>query len=315
VRGPFLSLWPYLWRACGVCALLAVTVLPTTVGMIALTVATRDSGTPTLVGALPLLCFLVLEGACVVVWVPRLGWLVRFRRAVRGFRSVTHGRIVLHYAPALAERWDFAVFLEECHADLDHLARRFGFPLRGRVTIWLFARCRDVAQILGPRYGGAALCLANAVLVADDHNVRECLRHEFVHLFSARWNPFAPPLIAEGLSVWLQAEDQDRRLDERAQRWLARRGLRLRLLLKRSFFFAEANRHACYGVAGSFTGFLIRRFGWERYQQFFRTGAGWRVLPRFEQCFGMSLDKAEGEWRTEILALEVLRRRLRGSPF
>jgi hypothetical protein len=51
--------------------------------------------------------------------------------------------------------------------------------------------------------GGTVLMHANAVLLAADCPLREGLRHELAHLFAFRWNLHAPPLVQEGLAVWL----------------------------------------------------------------------------------------------------------------
>jgi len=44
---------------------------------------------------------------------------------------------------------------------------------------------------------------------------------------------------------------------------------KLEFLLKRKFFFSEANRTRSYFLAASFTGFLIRHYGWEKYKKLY----------------------------------------------
>ena len=235
----------------------------------------------------------------------------RLYGGIRQFRTVTSRRVTLHYAPGLADQWDFAALLERCETELDHLIKWFGFPLRRRPVVFLFAKYQEIQRIFGPGYGGTALASVNAIVVADESNLGELIRHELAHLFSARWNRLAPPLLSEGLSTCLQGTETDRPIDVRARPLLANRDLTLARLLDRKFFFSKPNAHACYTLAGSFTGFLIRRYGWERYRRFYRRCVGPCFRAQFVRCFGVSLDKAEWQWRTELLVMEVLNRRRR----
>jgi hypothetical protein len=250
-------------------------------------------------------------GALLLVGGRRWRWLWRFTRQVRRFRTVTNGRIALHFAPELNDKWHMPTLLQRCQEELNLLTERFGSPLRGHVVVFLFAFYRDIGTIFGPRYGGAALSFANAIVIADDNNVQESMRHEFAHLFSARWNLFAPPLLKEGLSVWLQETIWGQSIDNAARLSLGNPSLRIPLLLKPSFFFAEPQRHACYALAGSFTGFLVRRFGWQQYHKFFRHCNGIRFRAKFKKCFGVTLEKAEWQWRNEVNIMPILNARVR----
>src|SRR5260370_10475088 len=86
-----------------------------------------------------------------------------------------------------------------------------------------------------------------------------------------------------------------------AARLLLKTGnLNLPLLLKRQFFFAELHRHSCYVLAGSFNGFLIRRYGWQKYYKLFRTCDGLGFPKKVYKCFGVTLEEAERQGRNEI---------------
>jgi hypothetical protein len=242
----------------------------------------------------------IVAGVAVLVCGWRSRWLWRFTTHVRRFRTASEGPIVLHYAPELNGKWDVRMLLRRCRAELDSLAGGFGSPLRGRAVVFLVTSHRDIGRIFGPHYGGTALPCANAIVIADDNYVRESMRHEFAHLFSGRWSLFAPPLLSEGLSVWLQGTEWGQPIDRAARPLLGDRSLTLHLLLRPEFFFAEQNRYSCYALAGSFSGFLIRRYGWERYRNLFRLCGRGGFRKTFEKCFGVSLEKAEWRWRNEI---------------
>jgi hypothetical protein len=158
-----LSLWPYYWR-----------------GLLLLAVAAFAAFAP--FTAVPTLVFVSL-------WASEQGsgWLWRFLRHVRRFRTAVDAGLVVHYAPGL----DPAALLRACREESEQLARWFEFPLRGRVVVYLFASTRDVRDVFGAVYGGTALASANAVVLANDNNLRESLRHELAHLFSFYWSEAA----------------------------------------------------------------------------------------------------------------------------
>ena len=259
----------------------------------------------------PALC--IPTFACVVAFFAlyywRNRWLWRFGRRVWRFRTLSDKRVLVHYAPELEDKWNWSIFLERCRADLDELTERFGFRLRRRPVVYLFANRREFSMIFGRPCGGRAILLATAVVIANDTNLDDLMRHEFAHLFSATWNFFAPPLLSEGLSVWLEETIAGRPIDKEARPLIANRNLKLPLLLKRKFFYGEPHRHACYVLAGSFTGFLMRRYGWKAYRKLYRRCDGVRFRAKFKRCFGVSFEKAEWQWRNELIIMEILKRR------
>jgi hypothetical protein len=236
-------------------------------------------------------------------------------RRVRRFRTVSADRVALHYAPQLSSKWHMPTLLRDCEVELDRLADRFGFHLRGRVAVFLFASHKDIGKIFGPRYGAIAFSFANAIVVADDNSVQESIRHELAHLFSARWGSLPPALLSEGLAVWLQETYRGQPIERAARPLLGNRHLTIPKLLNPKFFFDEQHIHSCYVLAGGFTSFLIRRYGWHKYCQLYRRCNGIRFRAKFERCFGVSLEKAEWQWRNEIMIMQVLNARLRQSIY
>jgi hypothetical protein len=166
-----------------------------------------------------------------------------------------------------------------------------------------------VSKIYGPGYAGTALSALNAIVIANDMNLKRVTRHELAHLFSSRWSQHAPPLLQEGLSVWLEGTVASEPTDIATRLDLADQNLKVAQLLDRKFFFSTAHRLACYALAESFTGFLIRRYGWDRYRQLYRSCNGRRFRAKFTRCFGVSLEKAEWQWHSELQLMDVLNRR------
>ena len=152
---------------------------------------------------------------------------------------------------------------------------------------------------------------ANAVFLTANNVNRATLRHEMGHLFSLRWNSSAPPIMAEGLSTWLQETDRGRAIDAAACQICLSARPDLKKFLDRKFFFAESHQYNCYVLSGSFTSFLIRRYGWDRYRTVLPERRGRpRFESRFRKFFGLSLREAERRWLAEVLAMATLNQRL-----
>lgn len=302
MRHPLRSLRPFLWLSL---ALLIWFQVPTFILLALFRVPVPEG---LIVGHLAITTLLVAFYA----WLYR--WLWRFCRRVRRFATAENARIALHYEPELVGMASISALLQFCEKELDNLTQWFGSPLRGRVNVFLFARWRDISAIYGSGYGGLAISRANLIVIAWDNNVPESVRHELAHLFAFRWSVQAPPLLSEGLPVWLQGSHWGRSIDDEARTLIQRPCPRLTKLLRKKFFFAEAQRQACYLLAGSFTGFLIRRYGWDSLRELYRCCDGTRFAAKFEKCFGISLDKADWQWRNEVMVMPILNRRLGRKP-
>ena len=59
-------------------------------------------------------------------------------------------------------------------------------------------------------------------------------------------------------------------------------------LLRRRDFHRPEVRGRNYAWAGSFVGYLIRRFGWARFEQLYRRSHAWNVRVRFERVYGFT---------------------------
>ncbi len=49
----------------------------------------------------------------------------------------------------------------------------------------------------------------------------------------------------------------------------------------------------------------LRRYGWKRYRKLYRLCDGIRFAAKFQSCFGISLEKAESQWRNELMTCRV----------
>jgi hypothetical protein len=197
--------------------------------------------------------------------------LLRFVWSVRSFRRAATPQVIVYREPGVWPVWAAPSLLSRCEAELVSLKTWFGFPLRARPRVFVFRDCREIGRLFGERYGAIALVQQHTVLIAANNDLFESLRHELAHLFTARLNPFAPSLLNEGLAMHLQRTLSGQQLCALARPVLRDRRLCLAALLSERFFFAEPQRHACYILAGSFTDFLVRRYGWDCYRRLLRS--------------------------------------------
>jgi hypothetical protein len=237
-------------------------------------------------------------------------WLWWFLPHVARFRTWSKPGIVIHYARELDQLWDWSILAQHCEKEAEDLGRRVGFALRRPIVVYFFAAHTTIGRIFGRHYGGTALHHANAIVIPLDCCWQEMMRHELVHLFSARWTPRTCTLLNEGLATCLQETWGGRPIDLLALPLLGNGALRLPALLDRKFFFSDPYRRFCYILAGSFTGFLIRRFGWDTYRRLFCMAVRVRFHVALQRCCGQSLERAEAEWRAELQTVAVLRARL-----
>jgi hypothetical protein len=241
-------------------------------------------------------------------------WLWRLVRCAWRFQTIRNPRIVLRFESGCHSHVRRQKIARVCEDQLDDLAEQFGFSLRRPVTVFLLRDTEQVTHVYGRLCAGFAIVPANAIVIAPTCNLtpEELIRHELVHLFAGRWGSLKPVLNSEGLAVWLQATEGGVPIDVAALPHVRHRGLRLPAMLKTSFFRDPCREHACYMLAGSFTGFLINRYGWRAYRRFYRAVANWGCYRWvFRRHFGLSLEQAEKEWRSELIVPEVLRRRMR----
>jgi Peptidase MA superfamily len=283
VSRPVLHLWPTVVRRVG------PILLPAAAGLIL--------GWP----------YAALGGWVTCVWLlagwSHLRWLWWFASIVRRFETVRGAKVILLRAPDLGNNPFLPTFLKTVETRLRSLSGQFGFPLRRTVAVYLFARTQQITDLFGPTYGACALPALNAIALAEDCDWEEIVEHELAHLFAARWNPSAPPILREGLAVWLQGAQFGRPVVVQARAVLADSSLGLGTLLDPQAFFSPARIHDCYALAGSFTGFLIRRFGWDGYRRLYRRCDGRRFREKFRACTGITLDEAERNWRSELGAM------------
>jgi Tetratricopeptide repeat len=231
----------------------------------------------------------------------RILW--RFRRHTSKFKKSPGKHVVIFSSSELAGVVDIEKLLQSCEAAVTEFSETFGFRLKRRVFVFLFAQCADIRQVFGRPFGGFAMTGGEAVVLAPDSvgTLNEIFRHELTHLFSFRWNRAQLPFNHEGLATYLMKCVEDKPIDYYALVHVLADSYFPIVMQVPSRFFNTANKPNFYITAGSFTGFLIRTFGWETYRKFFCRANEGNYEAVFEKDFGMGMLAAERRWRFELL--------------
>jgi hypothetical protein len=229
----------------------------------------------------------------------RLAWRARRLRAAR------EGPITLCFAPELADSWDLELIRACCRQEFEQLARTFSDVRLRRVLVYLFADPAEIGKIFWRPAVGVAFSSANLIVIAKDGFLRGTIRHELVHLFAGQWNLRPPSILREGLAVYLEGGRYGQPLDAYACWQLHLQGQNIAALLDETTFHCK-DLNANYGLAGSFTGFLIRRFGWDKYRCMYRASTTKDFEAIFQKVYSLTVQEADAQWRNELIVTNAL---------
>jgi hypothetical protein len=234
----------------------------------------------------------------------RQSWQCRFVfRLVwrtRRFRRVSGRDIVLYHSSDLDEFEIIDELLNRSLVELKILEGQFELVLCRPVVVICFANCESIAAI--GTGSGFAMPESNTVAISRNGFKFETVRHELTHLLSAKWDRMAPIFLTEGLAVWSQGTWWGQPVDEQAFVLIKEERQSLPDLLKTSHFYDDRHKDSSYILAGSFTGFLIRNYGWENYGKMFRSARQTGVRRALLNHFGRNPEDLERDWRAELRA-------------
>jgi hypothetical protein len=228
----------------------------------------------------------------------RIFWMCRGRLCPDEFPS---RRVTLRCDKGALDAGQASRLVWICEEAIDKLARWHG-SLITPPTVFILANSQQFRQAIGGHCGAICILEKNAIVVPAYGvpglgHVDDVIRHELAHLFTARWNRHAIPLLNEGFATWWQHASGQSGLEP----CVPRVDSSLVDLLDPNNFYNKSRAQTNYALAGSFSGFLIRRFGRERYLDFYQ-----RATPEgFERCvagcFGLTLAEVEACWRRWVI--------------
>lgn len=132
----------------------------------------------------------------------------------------------------------------------------------------------------------------------DEEALCRTFLHEWAHIITACWNENAPTLFLEGIAEATEYHAEPLTAHAYALYFLHYfPSYSLLLLLDETRFRDQELQHAHYAWAGSFTLYLIERFGLARFREFYTHCRQGEEDRAFQQVFGMSMGQAEMLWR------------------
>lgn len=236
--------------------------------------------------------------------------LWRWHRTVFRYHCTITKHVILRYDANRLGTDQAKQFVSRAESYLAELEEWHSFRLRGRVRVFVLPSSKHINDIFGSGYGALAWTASRAIVVPATGPVDEILRHELSHLFTAGWNSTALPLLNEGMATWWGHNCGKSPTDALAGYFAPYARLRIRQLVDPNRFYQQASLYPAYGLAGSFTGFLIRGYGKHRYREFYRRATERNFERCFYDCFNMEFTEAETRWRMEIATTQLLRQRM-----
>jgi hypothetical protein len=225
-------------------------------------------------------------------------WIWRLTRRAADFRAVAiEGITVLFFPPRVGLLLESEGIIRRAKWHLDELSQQFGVRLPHGLTVVVYPTHGDLSADFGRSLTGTLLPEASAVFLSVQGNLTWDLRYYLIRLLASRCNADPPWLLDCGLMTWMHATTDLLPIEERAARLVRQPGSGLAPLLEDSGFDPRANEFHGTILAGGFTGFLIRKFGWHRYLDCYRKANPSNFRQLFEKQFGMSLEWAWQMWR------------------
>jgi hypothetical protein len=242
----------------------------------------------------------------------RASWIYRLRRSLRDFQKMRNRSIAVYYSPKLTGQLDLPLVLKRCTAEFKHIAGAFSELKPRKPSVYVFANSEEIANLTKHKNRDFAVPKARLICILYDGFLGETVRHELTHLFACRWNENPPVLLREGLAVYMQRSMWGLPVDIMVSRFLDERKAIVPFLLDDKEFFAAPRVHANYALAGSFIGFLIRRYGWSSFRELYTASKASTFEENLRGICNATLTEAETAWRIEVAITNAL---LKGAKY
>ncbi len=231
--------------------------------------------------------------------------MYRVARRLKQFHKIADKRINLFVAPEILNAADWRELAGKVASLQSELEQKFGLPLKRPLSVFVFPTMSEMSRLFQAELSGFALPKGNGIGLAwdalkGDYRIDELVLHELAHLFSTELVINGPEFKREGFAVWVQGTSNGKPVDFQALvQILSGKDFPLLTLLQDAYF--QLQKHSTYPLAGSFTGYLIKQFGWENYRHFFTDANTKNFESTFERHFGITLMAAEQAWKRYLM--------------
>lgn len=205
-----------------------------------------------------------------------------------------------HYPAGSKATEDIAILAASQEACFCHITEVLKTKPSFKIHYWLCSTPEAVGQIYGdnePCNGFA--CEPDRIYAVYNEEVQCVGPHEDAHLISYLLSVPNSGFLREGLAMFFDKTWWNRPNDEWTAAFLEGGTLPpLASLLQDDFFYSQ-DCSLTYPIAGSFTKYLMERFGMDSYLRFYRySGTDWDAA--MQTFFGCSLDGLEDAFRNSF---------------
>lgn len=212
--------------------------------------------------------------------------------------TTTTNCCILHYLTGTRAERDLAMLADAAHRAVAVVQNRLGTRLASPLEVYFIGR---VLGHGGYAQEGIVLSYPDRPYVGTD--VEIVLRHEATHVLDAPLvGPVTPPLLREGLAVWIAGGHY------RPEPIPARAGALLRLnryipLAQLAENFYHHQHETGYLEAAALVAYLIETYGWDEFLAFYRWAEDDSLPPAdaldraLRRSFGVGLEETESAFR------------------
>ena len=206
----------------------------------------------------------------------------------------------LFYRPgsyAEAHIREIARWQEECYA---RIAGTLGVEMDRKIRMYMCGSREEAAAETGfPPSNGMTLDY-DLVYAVVTEEIRCLGPHEDAHLLSFRIAVPESVFLREGIAMFFDGAYNGKDNVLAAKEWAAAHpGDNILRLLDNGRFY-ELPEEVSYPLSGAFTGWIIRRYGMEKYREFFRSGGDVSVLS------GQAAEELSMEFLREMAGTEAV---------
>lgn len=202
----------------------------------------------------------------------------------------------VHYLTGTAAERDLPLIVERADEATDYVEARLQVWQEEPISIYLIGR---VIGHGGYAQGGDRLVISYLDRHYAGANLQEVLRHEITHVLDAAGlSPQAPPLMREGLAVWVAGGHFKPEPIRARGAALLRLGWYIPLGELAERFYTHQHE-VSYAEAAAFVDYLIETYGWQPFRDFYAglstyEGSEVEVLDGgLVESFGEGLDEVE----------------------
>ncbi len=260
-------------------------------------------------GAWTAMCAAALVGIAIYVAGPALGHRYTASEIARELGGRLDGRrCIVVYDRSIPGR-DARRMQRDCDVRVEQLEHYFGVHLHERVTVFLFESAAQKQALMGAADTYIAKPWRHEIYLQHAAFPHPVLKHELAHVVtremaggpfhvSSRWGVLPLPGLVEGAAV---AGGWEGESDATPHQWSramldAHMLPRVTTLGGLGFYLHAAG--TAYTAAGSFSRWLIERYGAARYRVLYRNGD-------FANAYGMRTETLESQWHAFLRTVDV----------